>query len=104
MSVEAWKSFFDVATVVLLFFTFAAGAGVLITGNVINNRQSAKLQSFDLDSAAAKTEQERQRERAATADSRVARLEKDAADAKAEMAVQQTKAATAAAFWSYRKS
>ena len=43
MSVEAWKSAFDIATVVLLFLTFAAGAGVLITGNIINKRQTGKL-------------------------------------------------------------
>lgn len=95
MSIETLKSGFDIATVVLLFLTFLAGAGVLITGNIINGRQASKLQQFDLDLAAATTEQDKQRERAATADARVAGLEKDAADAKAEMAKQQTRAALA---------
>jgi len=35
MTVEAWKSLFDVLTVALLGLTFLAGAGVLITGNII---------------------------------------------------------------------
>jgi hypothetical protein len=43
VSVESWKSFFDVATVALLFLTFLAGAGVLLTGNIINERQSKQL-------------------------------------------------------------
>lgn len=88
MSVESWKSLCDIAAVILLGLTFVAGAGVLISGNIINSRQSTKLQQFDLDLAAAKI-------KASTADSRVAGLEKDAADAKAEMAKQQTRAAIA---------
>jgi hypothetical protein len=47
MSVEALKSFFDVGAVVLLFLAFAFGAGVLITGNIINDRQAAQLRQFD---------------------------------------------------------
>ncbi len=86
MSVEALKSFFDVGTVVLLFLTFAFGAGVLITGNVINSRQAKQLRQFDRDLTDAKTELGKQQERAAHAERDVAEAKKAAgdADAKAE--------------------
>jgi F0F1-type ATP synthase membrane subunit b/b' len=75
MSVETLKTVFDVGTVVLLFLTFAFGAGVLVTGNIINHRQAQQLRKFDEDLTDAKTELGRQQERAAKA-------EQDAADAK----------------------
>ena len=56
MSVDSWKSVFDVAAVLLLFLTFIAGAGVLLTGNVINERQSKQLRAFDKDLTGAKIE------------------------------------------------
>jgi hypothetical protein len=56
MSVEALKSFFDVGTVILLFLAFAFGAGVLITGNIINGRQAVQLRQFDKGLTDAKTE------------------------------------------------
>jgi hypothetical protein len=74
LSVEALKSFFDVAAVVLLFLTFVAGAGVLITGSVINGRQAKQLQQFDVDLTKAKTDLSEQQERAANADAQVAGL------------------------------
>ena len=95
MSVESLKSFFDIAAVVLLFLTFLAGAGVLITGNVINERQAKQLRQFDGDMTKAKTELGKQQERAANADARVAGLETDVANAETEMAKQQTRAAIA---------
>jgi hypothetical protein len=78
MSVEAWKSFFDIAAVVLLGLTFIAGAGVLLTGNVINRRQETKLLQFEGDITRAKSDLAKQQERAANADSRVAGLEDEA--------------------------
>jgi hypothetical protein len=51
MSVEAWKSIFDIGTVVLLFLTFAFGAGALITGNIINKEQDRQLGQFKVDIA-----------------------------------------------------
>jgi hypothetical protein len=102
MSVEVLKSIFDIAAVVLLFLTFLAGAGVLITGNVINDRQTRQLQQLDLDITKAKTELGKQQERAANADAHVAVLEKDASDAKAtqqqveaELAKQKERTASA---------
>jgi septal ring factor EnvC (AmiA/AmiB activator) len=95
VSVEGWKTLFDWFTVILLFLTFAAGAGVLITGNIINKRQEGQLRQFDKDLTGAKTELGKQQERAANADARVAGLEQDVANAKTEMARQQTRAANA---------
>jgi hypothetical protein len=65
MSVDSLKSIFDIATVVLLFLTFLAGAGVLITGNIINVRQAGQLRQFDKDLTEAKTELGKQQVRAA---------------------------------------
>ena len=68
MPVEALKSFFDVAAVVLLFLTFAAGVGALATGRVINSRQDAQLRKFNNDLTAAQTGLATQQERAAKAE------------------------------------
>jgi hypothetical protein len=95
MTVEGLKTIFDWFAVILLFVTFAAGVGVLITGNVINKRQEQQIRQFDKDLTGAKTELSKQQERAANADARVAGLERAAADAKAEMARQQSRAAEA---------
>ena len=48
--------------------TFAAGVGVLVTGNIINQRQSAQLRQFDKALTEAKTELGKQQERAANAE------------------------------------
>ena len=86
MSVELWKEIFDWAAVVLVGLTFIAGAGALITGKILSDRQSEQLKQFDKGLTDAKTELGRQQERAATAERGVAdavRSAKDA-DAKAE--------------------
>ena len=95
MTAEAWKSLFDIAAVVLLFLTFAAGAGVLITGNIINKRQEAKLRTFDGDLTKAKLDLNAQV-------GRVASLQKDAANAHAaqqqvELALEKQRERTAQA-------
>ncbi len=95
MSVDAWKSIFDMGTVLAAFLVFVFGAGALITGNIINKRQESQLRQFDKGLTEAKTELSKQQERAANADARVAGLEHDTADAKKEMAKQQERAATA---------
>ena len=56
MSVEAWKSIFDWATVVLAALTFVALAGAVITGNVLNERQAKQLEQFTLDLERQKSE------------------------------------------------
>jgi hypothetical protein len=95
MPVEWWKSFFEFGGVVLLFLTFAFGAGFMLTGKVVNERQERQLRQFDKDLTDAKTALGKQQERAANADAQVAGLEQDAVDAKTEMARQQARAATA---------
>ncbi len=81
MSVESLKEFFDIATVVLLFLTFLAGAGVLLTGNIINKRQASQLRQFDQNLTAAKSELATQQERAATAEAAIASAQAEAAKA-----------------------
>jgi multidrug efflux pump subunit AcrA (membrane-fusion protein) len=81
LPVEGWKSLFDIATVVLLFLTFAAGAGVLFTGNIINRAQGEKLHKFDSDLTKAKSELAVQQERAAKAEANIGVAEQHAAEA-----------------------
>src|ERR1035438_831222 len=95
MSVEAWKSVFDIGTVVALFLAFAFGVGVWFTSNIINERQAEQIKQFDRGLTDAKTELGKQQERAANADARVAGLAQDAVNAKTEMAKQQERAAKA---------
>ena len=102
MSVELWKSLFDWAAVVLVGLTFIAGAGALITGSILSVRQDQQLRQFNSDLTRAKSDLATQQERAATADARVAELEKEASGAKAaqqqveiELATQKTRAADA---------
>ncbi len=68
MSVEFWKSLFDWSAQILIFLTFLAGGGVLITGNIINKRQEGKIHQFDVDLTDAKTKLAAQQERAAKAE------------------------------------
>jgi septal ring factor EnvC (AmiA/AmiB activator) len=95
MTVEGWKSLFDWGTVILLFLTFAFGAGALITGGILGKQEEEKSRQFEKDLTEAKTKLVEQQERTAAADSRVAGLETDAANAKGEMAKQQARAANA---------
>ncbi|HVM76340.1 MAG TPA: hypothetical protein VMT75_11895 [Candidatus Saccharimonadales bacterium] len=102
MTVEGLKTIFDWVAVILLFLTFVAGLGALITGNVINKRQESQLREFDQGLTTAKMELGKQQERAANADSRVALLEKTASDAKTaqqkveiELAAQKERTARA---------
>ncbi len=50
-SAELWKTIFDVAAVILLFLTFAAGTGAFIFGNIVNKRQAAQLAEKDRQAA-----------------------------------------------------
>ena len=95
MSLEGWKSFFEIGGVVLLLLTFAFGAGALIVNNSLNARQAAQLRQFDKDLTDAKTELGKQQVLASDAAAKVASLEGDVATAKTELAKQQTIAASA---------
>jgi hypothetical protein len=68
MSVEVWKSIFDVVTVFALFLAFFSGVGVWYTSKIINERQAAQLKQFDLDLTGAKIELGKQQERATKAE------------------------------------
>lgn len=59
MSLEGWKSLFEIGGVVLLGLTFVFGAGALITGNRINAIQSMELGDFKLKTAQAEAESAR---------------------------------------------
>jgi hypothetical protein len=72
MSVEQWKSLFDIGTVVLAGLVFLLGAGALITGNIINKRQSEQLTQFARDLR--------------DKDVKIAEAQRDAADANAKTA------------------
>jgi len=95
VSLEGWKSFFDMAAVVLLFLTFLAGAGAMIFGNKVNEKKDEQLRQFNKSLTGAQTELGKQQERTAEADAKVAVLEKDVTDSKSELAKQQAKAAEA---------
>jgi hypothetical protein len=95
MPVELWKSIFDWTAVFLAAGAFVAGAGALITGNILNERQDAQLKQFDKDLTGAKSALAAQQERASIADGKLEGLAHDTATAKTEMAKQQTRAATA---------
>jgi hypothetical protein len=84
MSVEAWKTIFDIAAVVFVGLTFAAGAGAFIARDIINKRQAIQLRQFDKGLTDAKSELVTQQERAAIAESRTLQLRTDLENATAE--------------------
>ena len=61
MSVDFWKTVFDWASVVLVGLTFIAGAGALITGRILNDRQSMRLQQMNEVLTKAETDLETQK-------------------------------------------
>ena len=102
VSLEYWKTAFEITGVILLGLTFLSGAGVLITSNRLNARQAERLRQFDKDLTEAKTELGKQQERAAKESGKVAGLQKDAADARTaqqrvetELAKQKERTASA---------
>jgi hypothetical protein len=68
MSLEFWKSLFEIGGVILLLLTFIFGSGALFTTSRLNKQQAAKLRAFDRDLTDAKTELGRQQERTAKAE------------------------------------
>lgn len=81
MSTEAWKAFFDWGTVVLIGFTFVFGAGALITGKILSDRQDEQLRQFDKDMTDAKVGLATQQERAANAERAAGEASQRAAEA-----------------------
>jgi len=87
MSVEAWKAIFDTGSVLLLFATFALGAGALITGNIINKRQEVQLQQFRSDIAQANQRAAEASEKAES--EQLARLRLEAAIQPRDLSLEQ---------------
>lgn len=56
MSLELWKSLFDWATILFIALTVLTGAGAIITGNKLGERQDTKLRQFDKDLTQAKVD------------------------------------------------
>jgi hypothetical protein len=81
MDMEWWKSFFESGGVILLFLTFAFGAGFMLTSKQIGERQSVRLRKFDSDLTSAKSELAKQQERAAKAEGGIANAMQKAAEA-----------------------
>ena len=67
MSLEWWKSFFEIGGVILLFLTFTFGSGVAFISNKLSDRQAAQPRDFDSELTTAKIELGKQQERAAKA-------------------------------------
>jgi len=83
MSLESWKSFFEIGTLILLFLTFVFGAGALITASRLNTIQAKELTELRLKAAeardrATKNEQEAARLAKEAEEERIARLELEA--------------------------
>jgi multidrug efflux pump subunit AcrA (membrane-fusion protein) len=84
MDMEWWKAFFEIGGVVLLFLTFAFGAGFMLTSKKVNERQAERLRVFDSELTEAKTELSKQQERAAKAEASIALAEQHSAEANAK--------------------
>ena len=83
MSLESWKSFFEIGGLILLFLTFVFGAGALITASRLTAIQAKELSELRLRAAeagarAAKNEQEAARLAKEAEDERIARLDLEA--------------------------
>ena len=55
---ENWKSVFEWSSVVLLAFTFLAGAGVVFTSSIVNKRQAQTILGLKKDASDAKKAQQ----------------------------------------------
>jgi hypothetical protein len=84
MDVEFWKAIFDWLVLIFIVLSVFTGAGALITGKIISDRQEAKSRQFDSDLTTAKIELGRQQERAAKAEGVIALAGQHAAEAKAK--------------------
>jgi hypothetical protein len=109
MSLEGWKTFFEIGGVILLFLTFVFGAGAVLIGKKINALQAEEVRQFNIKLAAqqeraanAEHDAAEAKTTAANANDRTLALEADAANAKAsqqrvetDLAKQQERTAIA---------
>jgi hypothetical protein len=68
MNLESWNAVFQWGSVAPIAVTFFIGAGALVTGNRINERQSERLVTLEKELASAKITLAEQQERAANAE------------------------------------
>jgi hypothetical protein len=95
MTVEAMKTVFDWSAVILLFLTFVAGAGALITGNIVSERQAGKLRQFDRDMTGTKKDLAEANARAEGFRLDIAKANESAEQARAQVAGATAEAAKA---------
>ncbi len=74
--IETWKSLFEWSSVGLLALTFVAGAGTLITTQIINRRQAAVILDLEKSAADAKAVQQKVEIELAKAKTKQAEAEK----------------------------
>jgi hypothetical protein len=86
MSLESWKSFFEIGGVILLLLTILFGAGALITANHIHTIQEKELTELKLKAAEAN-------DRATKNEQEAARLAKEAEEARMARAELEAKVA-----------
>ncbi|SRR5579871_4323340 len=94
-SVESWNSFFELGGVILLFLTFAFGAGFVLTGKKIKVRQEVQLRQFDKDLTDAKRGLVDQQERAANAEKVAAEAKRVAGTFEKDISLANQRAAEA---------
>jgi hypothetical protein len=95
MSVEAWKAIFDWGTVVLVGLTFVFGAGALITGNILSERQEKELSQVKLQTASAQKDADDANERSKSLEHANLELRSQVATLETGAAKQQERAAEA---------
>ena len=77
MSLESWKTVFEIGGVILLFLTFVFGTGAVLTGKRINVLQAERTLALEADAANAKASQQRVETDLAKQQERAAKAEKD---------------------------
>ncbi|HUV69809.1 MAG TPA: hypothetical protein VMW15_09130 [Terracidiphilus sp.] len=75
MTVEFWKSFFDLGALLLLLLTFAFGVGAWFTGNIINRRQAEQIRKFETTLTASQADLAREQGKAAEAQMETAKAQ-----------------------------
>jgi hypothetical protein len=91
MTLESWKSIFEIGGLIALLLTFIFGGGAWVTTNSLNKRQDAQLRSFNERLTEARTELGKQQVRAANAEHALAEVNNTAGSAneKAGLAVER---------------
>jgi len=76
MSLESWKTLFEIVGLILLALTFLAGLGAWYFGRKVNEVQAETLRKFDLQLTEAKIDLTKQQGRAVQAEKDVAELKR----------------------------